>query len=439
MKTRFDRTIKATTSLTSRFRRDEKGVLALMLALSAVPFFLAAGVALDAFRAGSAKAEVQASLDAAALAAAAASPSATDAQRRKLAEDAFAVNIAGKMGDKISGAPVIEFNNGEVTVSYNGSLPTTVMKIGGFDNLKVSGSSTATMRAPQKAEIAMVLDYSLSMNETSAGQTKYVTMKNAAIDMVNGLTEEGTNTDVQFALVPFSHNVYATLPSSHVLGAGGATWTGCTFDRQYPYNTGVTTPTATAGSKWGQAAPTSYGSYAAQQNYHCDGYFHNGNGFAAHNLKLREMSSDHAATISRINSMSPYGYTHISLGLEFGWHMVDPGQPFAARDFDDPKNKKFIVLLTDGEQTTPAFGPGGARNVSKGEDNLETLCENIRGTDITLITIAFALDDADTENRLKGCATNPAKHFFKAEDSNDLTKAFEEIQNQIASAIYLSR
>ena len=193
MKTRFDRTIKATTSLTSRFRRDEKGVLALMLALSAVPFFLAAGVALDAFRAGSAKAEVQASLDAAALAAAAASPSATDAQRRKLAEDTFAVNIAGKMGDKISGAPVIEFNNGEVTVSYNGSLPTTVMKIGGFDNLKVSGSSTATMRAPQTAEIALVLDYSLSMNETSAGQTKYVTMKNAAIDMVNGLTEESTS------------------------------------------------------------------------------------------------------------------------------------------------------------------------------------------------------------------------------------------------------
>jgi len=439
MKTRFDRITKATTSLTTRFRRDESGVLALVLALSAVPFFLAAGVAMDTFRAGSARADVQASLDAAALAAAAASPSATEDQRRKMAEDAFAVNIAGKMGDKISGTPVIEFNNGAVTVSYNGSLPTTVMKIGGFDSMKVSGSSTATMRAPQKAEIALVLDYSLSMNDPSAGQIKYVTMKNAAIDMVNGLTEDGTNSDVQFALVPFSHNVYATLPSSHVLGAGGATWTGCTFDRQYPYNTGVTTPMATAGSKWGQAAPASYGSYAAQQNYHCDGYFHNGNGFAAHNLKLREMSSDHAATISRINSMSPYGYTHISLGLEFGWHMVDPGQPYAARAFDEPKNKKFIVLLTDGKQTTPGFGLGGSRNLNKGESNLETLCENIRDTEITLITIAFALDDTATENRLKGCATNPAKHFFKAEDSNDLTSAFEEIQNQIASAIYLSK
>jgi hypothetical protein len=62
-----------------------------------------------------------------------------------------------------------------------------------------------------------------------------------------------------------------------------------------------------------------------------------------------------------------------------------------------------------------------------------------RTTEITVITIAFALDDNDTENRLKNCSTDPDKHFFEAEDSNDLTEAFEQIKNQIASAIYLSQ
>ena len=67
-------------------------------------------------------------------------------------------------------------------------------------------------------------------------------------------------------------------------------------------------------------------------------------------------------------------------------------------------------------------------------------CSNIKaGNKITVITIAFALDDNATEKRLRNCATDPDKHFFKAENSNDLTSAFEDIRQQIAKAIYLSR
>ena len=77
-------------------------------------------------------------------------------------------------------------------------------------------------------------------------------MRDAAIDMVENLSENGTNKDIHFGLVPFSHHVYTTLPSSMVLGASGATWTGCTQDRQYPYNTQSAAPTAgNDASKWG--------------------------------------------------------------------------------------------------------------------------------------------------------------------------------------------
>jgi Flp pilus assembly protein TadG len=440
MKTRFDHLRKAALRQTSRFARNDSGALALIVGLAAIPFFVAGGIALDTFRAGTARADVQASLDAAALAAAAAGPSASDADRKKMAEQAFETNIEGSLLGNTVGKPDINFSNGAVTVSYQGSIPTTLMKIGGFNSMQVTGSSTATLRLPQKAEIALVLDYSGSMEEISAGKVKYQTMKDAAIDMVNGLTENGSNEEVLFSLVPFSHNVFTSLPSSMVLGASGGSWTGCTYDRQYPHNTKVNAPTGAAKSKWGQPAPTSYADYAGQQNYHCDGYNHDGNGYQANSLVVQELSKDHSSTISQLKAMKPYGYTNISLGLSFGWQTVDPGAPFAARPDSDKKNKKFIVLLTDGKQTTPAFGPGNSRDRYDGEANLEKICANLKNTEITVITIAFALgNDTGTENRLKNCSTDPDKHFFEAEDSNDLTKAFEQIKNQIASAIYLSQ
>jgi hypothetical protein len=326
----------------------------------------------------------------------------------------------------MAGKPVIKFDNGTVTVTYQGSIPTTLMKIGGFNDMQVTGSSTATLRLPQKAEIALVLDYSGSMNEVSAGKVKYQTMKDAAIDMVNGLTENGSNKDVHFGLVPFSHHVYTSLPATMVRDGGSGIWTGCTQDRRYPFNTKVSAPIpGNDNSKWNQPqAPV-------HEAWGCGAY-------QTKNLKVRELTSDHAGTISQLENMKPYAWTHISLGMEFGWHVLDAGAPFAARPASDTKNKKFLVLLTDGEQTEPAFGANGNRKVSDGEKNLEKLCDNVKATGITVITIAFALDDSGTENRLKNCSTDPNKHFFEAEDSNDLTKAFEQIKNQIASAIYLS-
>jgi Flp pilus assembly protein TadG len=435
-----NRTKTAIRQLAVGFSRDTQGAVALMAGLAAVPMFLAAGAAVDFFRVDAARAEVQASLDASALAAAAAKPGTSDADRRKIALETFKANLQDGFSDKLNGAPLVSFEDGNLTVSYNGDLPTTLLRIGGFDKFNVGASATVGINLPARAEIALVLDYSSSMESYSAGQQKYVTMRKAAIDMVNGLTDNGKNPDVRFGLVPFSHNVFATLPAGYVVGAGGSSWTGCTYDRQYPHNTTAATPGGSNKSKWGQAKPTKFGDYKGQANYHCDGYKHNGNGYLANQLQVRELSSNHSAVTSQLQAMEPYGYTNISLGVEFGWHLLEPGAPFAARSHGDDENKKFIVVLTDGKQTTPAFGPGKSRDRFDGESNLTKLCSNIKsGNQITVITIAFALDDNATETRLRNCSTDPDKHFFKAESSSDLTSAFEEIRQQIAKAIFLSK
>jgi len=433
-------TFRSIAGAAGDFSRDTGGAVALVVGLTAVPIILAAGAAVDFYRAGAAQAEIQASLDASALAGAAAKPGTSKEGRRRIALDTFAANMEGGFADKLTGDPQTELNGDNFTVSYNGGLPTTLLRVGGFTKIDVDASATVRINLPSRAEIALVLDYSASMKQYSAGQQKYVTMRKAAIDMVDGLTNQGKIPDVRFGLVPFSHNVYATLPSGFVVGAGGASWSGCTYDRAYPYNLTANAPDGTNPSKWGQAKPVDFGSYSGQANYHCDGYKHNGKGYLANRLRVRELSSDHSATVGQLEDMTPYGYTNISLGVEFGWHLLEPGAPFDARSHGDEENKKFLVVLTDGKQTTPAFGPGGSRDRFDGEDNLSKLCSNIKsGNEITVITIAFALDDNATENRLRNCSSDPDKHFFKAENSNDLTRAFEEIRQQIAKSIFLSK
>jgi len=421
------------------FSRDTGGAVAIALGLAVVPMVLAAGAAVDFYRAGAAQAEIQAFLDASALAGAAARPGTSLDDRRRIALDTFAANLQGGVAGQLKGDPQVELNGDSFTVSYNGGLPTTLLRVGGIDKINVDASATVRINLPAKAEIALVLDYSASMTESSAGQQKYVTMRKAAIDMVDGLTNKGKNLDIRFGLVPFSHNVYATLPAGFVVGASGASWSGCTYDRTYPYNTTANAPDGANQSKWGQVIPVNFGDYRAQSDYHCDGYKHNGQGYLANQLLVRELSSDHSATVGQLQAMRPYGYTNISLGVEFGWHLLEPGAPFDARSHVDLENKKFIVVLTDGKQTAPAFGPGGSRDRFDGEGNLTKLCTNIKsGKKITVITIAFALDDRATEDRLRNCSSDPDKHFFKAENSNDLTRAFEEIRQQIAKSIFLS-
>ena len=98
-----------------------------------------------------------------------------------------------------------------------------------------------------------------------------------------------------------------------------------------------------------------------------------------------------------------------------------------------------MVLLTDGTQTEPAFGPGGSRTVSQGDTNLELLCSNIKANGITIITIAYDLDDGSQQQRLKNCASDPAKDFFVANSGADVSAAFDAITTEVNQVVYLSK
>ena len=163
-------------------------------------------------------------------------------------------------------------------------------------------------------------------------------------------------------------------------------------------------------------------------------------GYVSHNLNVTPLTDNFAGLKAQLDSMTPYAWTHIALGVEFGFHLLSDNAPFTTGvSYDDKKTKKIMIVLTDGTQTEPAFGPGGTRTVSQGESNLEALCENAKAKGITMMTIAYDLDDSTTRNRLRNCSTDPSKNFFVATDTSAVASAFDDIRNAITAQVFISK
>lgn len=413
-----------------RFTANQNGNVGILLALSVVPMVLAAGAAIDFGRFSSAQTHLQAALDAGALGGATAQD-ATAAQREKYASDLFLADMAqGPAG----GLPVsysFKIVDKSMVASARLDVPMSFMSVAGITKLTAVGKNQVGIGEGKKAEIAFVLDYSGSMADAIKGQTKYIAMKNAANKLVDDLSKAQPK-NVKFGLVPFSHHVYTTLPGAYVVGQTG-TWTGCTQDRQYPFNLSDSTPTTDNKTKWGQAMALDH------TDWGCNGYRNNGDGYAKHGLVVRPLTDNFASITSQLNSMTPYAYTHIALGVEFGYQLLSPNLPFdEAKPYSDKTTEKFMVVLTDGMQTEPAFGPSG-RTVADGEANLEKLCASAKANGIHMVTMAFDIDDSTTRQRLKNCSTDPAVDFFVLSDTADLAHAFDSVKQSITAQVFLSK
>lgn len=407
-----------------RLGNDQKGAIALMTAVAALPMLMVAGTAVDYIKASNYKSRLQSALDAGALAAAT-STSMSDAERVEIANAVFARNWAEGTADNLTAMPKFAINKNGVVASASVGVPTSFLRIAGIKNVDVGADVDITIPEMKNAEIALVLDYSESMTETSGGKVKYIAMREAATKLMEDL-KTAAKDRVKVGLVPFSHQVRVTLPKEFVKGESGpGNWTGCTQDRLYPYNLSDETPDEDDDdTKWNQSVLMDYGD--------CSGY-------APRNLRVYALDDNLDTVSTRLNAMRPYKYTHISLGVEFGWHVLSPNAPFKdAAAYDDEKTQKYMVVLTDGLQTERAFG-NGARTVRWGERNLETLCGKVKKEGIKVITIAFDLEDDATRNRLRNCATDPDENFFIAEDSADVARAFEDITKQISAQVYVSR
>ncbi len=420
-----------------RFRDDRRGTTAIILALAFIPVLGIVGAAIDLTRAHIVKTRLQGAIDAAVLAAAS-SGELTKPQRIAKAESVFAANFpADELGN--AGAPSITIDDdGKIVGTANADLGTSIMSALGFDSMDVSADAEAYSGKLTQGEIVLVLDYSGSMSSDG----KYQSMRDAATSLINQLTQNGTNTGVKFGMVPFSEHVYGTMESDFIVDeVPGGSWTNCTRDRHWSHNIQDSTPlSAVDDSKWGmQCTPTGGGEEDEEGGGTCDAYAICSN-YVSRNLVMQPLTTNYSLLTTQLASMTPYANTHISLGLAMGWHMISPNAPWQeGTAYGTSGMVKAIVLLTDGAQTTAAWGPGDSSSVSNAESNLEDMCQSIKAQDVKIVTVAFDLDDTDTKTRLQNCATSPTHFFHDVDTGVELVAAFQKIAGQLAKDMYLSK
>lgn len=381
-------------SITS-FLRNTGGQVSVLFAIAAVPVLIAGGVAVDRIRLDRMKTEMQAALDGAALAAANAD-SRTDKQREDVARAFYQENFPGA-GEKSSGFTV-KVTATKVSASARYDVSTPFMSLAGITKATIATDGEVLREGETYVELAMVLDYSGSMKDNN----KYIRMASAATDMVTSLENSSGINKLKVGLVPFSAMVATTMPSQYVTQfSAGTDWTGCTQDRRAPYNTGVSTPNPSDNAtKWGYYDNTKENTGA----YSCSAYVSN-------NLTILPLTEDMSKVKSKLTAMKPLGNTNIPLGTEFGWNLLDNKLPYnEAAPYGDPKYKKYLLLLTDGVQTSSQWGPGGSRTVANGNNNLVSLCNGMKAAGITVFTIAYDVTDPAVTTLLKQCA---GKNYYQ--------------------------
>lgn len=197
----------------------------MIFALTLVPVVGVVGVATDYSRALSTRAELQAALDAAALAVTRNAATMTPAQLQTAAETFFtgAFHGGGTPAPTITATyhppTQVPLSNATVVVSGSVSVPMTFAGLFGSSSVTVGTSSTTTWGST-RLRVALALDNTGSMNSSG----KIGALRTAATNLINQLqTAAQHNGDVYVSIIPFARVVDVGRSS---VSASWIDWTG---------------------------------------------------------------------------------------------------------------------------------------------------------------------------------------------------------------------
>ena len=408
------------------FATSNTGNVAMVFGLSIIPLVAIAGAAIDYSRAAATKMRLQTACDAAALAGMR-SRMTPGADYTAAAQAYFKQNVPTELQNEVPSVSLTANGLG-LALAVNTSVPTTTMSLVNVNNIDVSVTCTATYGTLLPMEVAFVLDYSGSMTGgTGNGQEKWEAMRDATQQLIHQLTANGSFADVDIALVPFSRYVRAALPGQYVRNSSGGTVDNCYTDRDYPFNVSDSTPNGSDPSKW---PLYTVNDTHADRDAFC-------NEMANNNLNVLPLTNDYTLVADTLQSYTPANWTNIQLGVAFGWHVLSDNAPFTeGTTYNNPDKPKVMIILSDGRHNQNGQGPGGTYSVAQAENNIETLCTNIKAKGVTVFTIAYDIQDEATRTRLRECSTAPnsagnSPYYFEPYSGEELFSVFAGIGFQL--------
>ena len=143
-----------------------------------------------------------------------------------------------------------------------------------------------------------------------------------------------------------------------------------------------------------------------------NGYFFGVSEFAGSYSKIQEFTEDIEQAKEKVNSMRGYWHTSTS-----GTDIIEALEK-GISDFNDNENKHYLMLLTDGKNTSGSLSSNRQKIISEAKEKKVSICIIGLGNDIDTEDLAMIADET-------GCM------YYNAKDAN----ALDEIYSTIASKI----
>lgn len=406
------------------FGDDRRGNVAMMFAFAVVPIAGLVGAAVDYSRASDAKQTLNAAIDSAALMAARDASKLTDGQLRTRIDGWIRAQLSPEWASSFSGATVaIDRAERTVNISGNITVPTTLMRVMGKDTMPVSTSNQSSWGS-NTIELALVLDNTGSMSSSG----KMAALKDASLQLIK-IMEDATQEpgQIKISIVPFAVQVkldtaledepWLRFDQTRTVCTGSwwnqtcrtetiskRTWEGCVSDRDKPRDVSDANPVTGVNNT---LYPADF----------CG---------SAPVATIRGLTDNWASLRSTVNAMTPSGNTNVTIGAAWGLATLSPGLPFTeAKPSSTPRLRKFMILLTDGDNTENRFKDGG----SVIDERTRLACNSVKDAGVQLYTIRVINGDA---NLLRNCATNPSM-YKDVRNSSELKPLFEQLAREISA------
>jgi hypothetical protein len=443
-----------------------KGNAAILFALSLMAIVGVTGAAVDYSMANSARTSMQKALDSTALALAKLMPltqAQLDTQGWQIFQASLGyVSVPLQQSDLRITTPGI----GKLVLNVSGDYQTSVTGVIGVKNFPIGASAEVTWGI-KKLELALALDNTGSM----ASSNKMTELKKAAKNLLTTLQKAAKNPgDVKVSIVPFNTIVNVGTPAvdepwlrwdlwealngscnkgsdwqtksacedenvctkpqytrrstcqdnhgSWVQAtwtpANKSNWTGCVQDRDKDVNVNYdaldTTPTS--------SDPTKFPAIQCTGNL----------------AQLMPLTYDWTALSSKIDSMQSVGATNVTIGLAWGWHSLTKSVPLTQGAEPAEDLSKFILLMTDGDNTQNRFGGNGSAYCAQCDTRTALACANAKAAGIKIYSIRVIAGNATL---LRNCASDPSM-YYDVDSASDLDAVFNAIGGQLAN-LHLSQ
>ncbi|MBL6432166.1 MAG: hypothetical protein HPM95_17905 [Alphaproteobacteria bacterium] len=172
---------------------------------------------------------------------------------------------------------------------------------------------------------------------------------------------------------------------------------------------------------------------------------------------LTDLTTDKATILRDLKDMKANGNTNIHQGVVWGWRVLSPQAPFTAKararkeqrrrarahhDRDDRRRQHLPGPEFVQQDDINAYGYGREQRLGKGstapgrsanamDQRTSLACENAKKDSINVYTVAFQINDSNTVNMMRNCASN-ANMAFDARSNGDLVDAFKRIAEEIS-------